>query len=187
MLEEEVIRSIFVSLIRLSDVRQKTSCSHCRPRVWSDVLTTRGFVMRASYSALLLIVLVTLAAAGCSTPGAQGTTPPAGGGGGRGGGGAGGPVPVTVGRAVQKPVPLTIEVIGIKGARSFSPNPESIAAGQMVVWHNGDIETHHVVLDDRSVDTGNLRPGAWSAPMPIGTAGPYHCTIHPSMVGTISR
>src|SRR5438309_11041168 len=68
--------------------------------------------MRASYSALLLIVLVTLAAAGCSTPGAQGTTPPAGGGGGRGGGGAGGPVPVTVGRAVQKPVPLTIEVIG---------------------------------------------------------------------------
>src|SRR4051812_12264026 len=67
--------------------------------------------MRASYLALPLIVLVTLAAAGCSTPGAQGTTPPAGGGGGRGGGG-GGPVPVTVGRATQKPVPLTIEVIG---------------------------------------------------------------------------
>jgi len=83
--------------------------------------------------------------------------------------------------------PITIEVIGINGARSFSPNPETIPAGQPVVWHNEDIETHHIVLDDRSVDTGTLRPGASSAPMPIGTSGPYHCTIHPSMVGTIAR
>ena len=83
--------------------------------------------------------------------------------------------------------PITIEVIGINGTRSFSPNPKSIPAVHPVIWHNEDIETHHIVLDDGSVDTGALRPGASSAPMPIGTAGRYHCTIHPSMVGTITR
>jgi plastocyanin len=82
---------------------------------------------------------------------------------------------------------VTIDVVAINGAQSYSPNPASVPAGQLVVWHNIDKETHRVVLDDRSVDTGNLAPGASSAPMPIGTAGPYHCTIHPEMVGTITR
>jgi plastocyanin len=82
---------------------------------------------------------------------------------------------------------VTINVVAINGGQSYSPNPASVPAGQLVVWHNIDKETHRVVLDDRSVDTGNLAPGASSAPMPIGTAGPYHCTIHPEMVGTITR
>jgi len=84
---------------------------------------------------------------------------------------------------------ITIDILGINGARSFSPNPASVPAGQLVIWHNRDIQTHRVVLNDRSVDTGNLAPGASSAPMPmpIGTPGPYHCTIHPVMVGTITR
>jgi plastocyanin len=83
--------------------------------------------------------------------------------------------------------PITIDVLGIHGARSFSPNPESLPEGQMVIWHNLDIYTHHIVLDDRSVDSGDLRPGASTEPMPIGAPGSYHCTIHPEMVGTITR
>jgi plastocyanin len=83
--------------------------------------------------------------------------------------------------------PITVDVLGINGARSFSPNPAALPDGQMVVWHNLDIYTHHIVLDDHSVDTGDLRPGASSALIPLGTAGPYHCTIHPEMVGTITR
>ena len=82
---------------------------------------------------------------------------------------------------------VPIDVVAINGAQSYSPNPASVPAGQMVVWHNIDKETHRIVLDDRSVDTGNLAPGASSAPMPIGAVGPYHCTIHPEMVGTITR
>jgi len=82
-----------------------------------------------------------------------------------------------------------IDILGINGARSFSPNPANVPADQLVIWHNRDVQTHRVVLDDRSVDTGNLAPGASSAPMtmPIGTPGPYHCTIHPVMVGAITR
>ena len=83
--------------------------------------------------------------------------------------------------------PITVEVLGIHGGRSFSPNPSTLPEGQMVIWHNLDIYTHHVLLDNGSVDTGELRPGASSAPMPIGTPGSYHCTIHPAMVGTITR
>ena len=39
--------------------------------------------------------------------------------------------------------------------------------------------------DCRSIDTGNLDPGAFSSPMSLAATGPYHCTIHPVMVGTI--
>jgi plastocyanin len=57
----------------------------------------------------------------------------------------------------------------------------------MVVWHNTDRVTHRVVLNDRSLDTGDLGPGASSQPMSINAGGgPYHCSIHPSMVGTIN-
>jgi plastocyanin len=78
-----------------------------------------------------------------------------------------------------------IDVVAINGSQSFSPNPSTIPAGQMVVWHNVDTITHRVVMDDRSIDTGNLDPGAFSAPMFLEATGSYHCTIHPVMVGTI--
>lgn len=81
---------------------------------------------------------------------------------------------------------VTISVVGINGAQSFSPNPATLPAGQMVVWHNIDSVVHHVVLNSGSLDTGDIAPGASSQPMSINTGGgPYHCSIHPSMVGTI--
>jgi plastocyanin len=81
---------------------------------------------------------------------------------------------------------VTINVVGINGAQSFSPNPATLPAGQMVVWHNIDSITHRVVLNDGTLDTGDLGPGASSQPMSINNGGgPYHCSIHPVMVGTI--
>jgi plastocyanin len=82
---------------------------------------------------------------------------------------------------------LTISIVGIDGSMSFSPNPASVPAGQIVVWHNVDGVTHRVVLNDGSVDTGNLDPGAFSSPMVLGSVGGYHCSIHPVMVGTATR
>jgi plastocyanin len=81
---------------------------------------------------------------------------------------------------------VTITVVGINGAQSFSPNPATLPAGQTVVWHNIDSITHRVVLNDGTLDTGNIGPGASSQPMAINNGGgPYHCSIHPVMVGTI--
>ena len=84
---------------------------------------------------------------------------------------------------------VTINVVAINGAQSFSPNPATLPAGQMVIWHNVDGVTHHVVLNDRSVDTGDLGPGVSSQPMAIGATGggQYHCSIHPVMIGSINR
>jgi plastocyanin len=83
---------------------------------------------------------------------------------------------------------VTIDVVAINGAQSFSPNPATLPAGQMVVWHNVDSTTHRLVLNDLSVDTGNLAPGASSQPMTIGAAGgQYHCSIHPEMIGSLNQ
>jgi plastocyanin len=81
---------------------------------------------------------------------------------------------------------VTISVVADNGVQSFSPNPATLPAGQTVVWRNVDNVTHRMVLDAGSGDTGNLAPGASSQPMSINAGGgPYHCSIHPSMVGTI--
>jgi plastocyanin len=83
---------------------------------------------------------------------------------------------------------VTISVVAVNGAQSFSPNPATLPAGQVIVWRNVDTITHRVVLNDRSVDTGDLAPGASSQPMAIAAAGgQYHCSIHPVMVGSINQ
>ena len=83
---------------------------------------------------------------------------------------------------------VTVNIVGINGALSFSPNPATLPAGQMIVWHNVDVFTHHVVLNDGSLNTGNLDPGTYSQPMTLNpTGGQYHCSIHPVMIGSINQ
>ena len=60
-----------------------------------------------------------------------------------------------------------------------------MAAGETVVWHNVDTETHRVVLDDRQFDTGDIAPGRFSQAMTLPAPRPYHCSIHPDMTGTL--
>jgi plastocyanin len=110
---------------------------------------------------LLICVLATAACCGCSN-----ATP------------ANPDQPITTG-------PITIDILGVNGARSFSPNPATLQPGQIVVWHNLDIYTHHVVLDDRTLDAGTIEPGHFSATTILPAPGPYHCSIHPSMTGAI--
>jgi plastocyanin len=82
---------------------------------------------------------------------------------------------------------VTVNVVAINGAQSFSPNPATLPTGQRIVWHNIDTITHRVVLNDGSLDSGNLAPGTSSAPMTIPSAGAaYHCSIHPEMVGSVN-
>jgi plastocyanin len=101
-------------------------------------------------------------------------------------GGYGSSSPTTPSNAsAPPPGAITINVVGINGAQSFSPNPATVPAGQMVVWHNIDSTTHRVVLDDGELDTGNIAPGAFSQPMALVDPGSYHCSIHPPMVGTL--
>jgi plastocyanin len=100
-------------------------------------------------------------------------------------GGYGGPSPVDPGNASPPPNAIVINVVGINGAQSFSPNPGTVPNGKLVVWHNVDTITHRVVMNDGEVDTGNIAAGAFSAPQALAAPGPYHCTIHPPMVGSL--
>jgi plastocyanin len=82
---------------------------------------------------------------------------------------------------------VTITITGVRGQQSFSPNPATCTLGQTVVFKNADVVTHRVRLDDGSVDTGDIAPGATSAPQALGAVSkPYHCAIHPSMVGSLN-
>ncbi len=81
----------------------------------------------------------------------------------------------------------TINIVGDRGSQSFSPNPSSVAQGATFAWKNNDGVTHRIVMNDGSLDTGDITPGASSRALTLATnGGNYHCTIHPSMVGSIN-
>jgi plastocyanin len=84
------------------------------------------------------------------------------------------------------PGAVTITILRQNGAQSFSPNPSS-AGGQTVVFRNADTVVHRVRLNDGTVDTGDLAPGAISAPVQMPTGGThYHCPLHAGMVGSVN-
>lgn len=94
------------------------------------------------------------------------------------------PTPTTPGSG---PTTVTITITSNNGVQSFSPNPASIQNGQLVVWRNADTVTHRVVLNDGSLDTGDLPPGASSAAISwVAEAAQYHCSLHPTMVGSVN-
>ena len=79
----------------------------------------------------------------------------------------------------------TIAIMGQNGTQAFSPNPSTFA-GQTVVFRNNDTVPHRVVLNDGSVDTGDIAPGATSRSVTMPTAGAnYHCAVHPGMIGSV--
>jgi plastocyanin len=72
---------------------------------------------------------------------------------------------------------------------AFSPKSVKVAQGDTLQWHNTGTRPHTATQDAplSAFSTGNIAPGATSAGKVLNAAGtyPYHCTIHPTMVGTI--
>jgi len=84
--------------------------------------------------------------------------------------------------------PITISIVGVNGKLSFSPNPADVPSGRQVVFRNADKVAHRVLLDDRSVDTGEIAPGASSQSLALGgVSKAYHCSLHVSMVGSLNQ
>ena len=80
----------------------------------------------------------------------------------------------------------TITINGENGTQAFSPNPASFG-GQSVVFKNNDDITHRVILNDGTLDTGDIAPGATSRAVIMPATGTnYHCTIHPGMIGAVA-
>jgi plastocyanin len=72
------------------------------------------------------------------------------------------------------------------GSKAYNPSPVSVATGTTVTWTNNDGIVHTSTSDGSGWSSGILAPGA-SFAFTFQTAGTfaYHCTVHPSMVGTI--
>jgi len=85
------------------------------------------------------------------------------------------------------PADITITITGINGSSSFSPNPANVVIGQTVSWVNNGGTTHTATADGGTFATGNIGNGSTSTPITITALGDlgYHCSIHPSMVGTL--
>lgn len=69
---------------------------------------------------------------------------------------------------------------------SFSPKTLIVKAGDKVTWTNQDSMGHSATADERSFDTGVFNNGETKS-ITFGKAGSfaYHCSVHPSMTGTV--
>jgi plastocyanin len=69
---------------------------------------------------------------------------------------------------------------------AYSPSPVRLAPGSSVTWINNDNTAHTSTADGGAWNSGQIAPGR-TFTRTFATAGsfPYHCTIHPGMVGTI--
>jgi plastocyanin len=102
------------------------------------------------------------------------------------GGGSSNPSSPSSQPPTSQPTTATIDIVGQNGMQAFSPNPASFG-GQMVVFRNTHNVPHRVVLNDGSVDTGDIAPGATSRAVQMPGGGTnYHCSLHPGMIGSVS-
>ncbi len=69
---------------------------------------------------------------------------------------------------------------------AFGTNPLNVAAGSTVVWQNGDNTSHNAIADNGAFTVSSIRSGGQGS-FRFASPGsfPYHCGIHPNMVGTI--
>lgn len=69
---------------------------------------------------------------------------------------------------------------------AFSPATLTVKVGDKVTWTNQDSVGHSATADDNSFDTSVIAQGQ-SGSTTFNKAGTYtyHCSVHPSMHGTI--
>jgi plastocyanin len=88
--------------------------------------------------------------------------------------------------AMPTPLQVIVNIVSSFGSTAFMPNPTMANMGDQIVFTNTDLVMHHIVLDD-GTDLGEVQPGQSSAPVSLMTpTATYHCTIHPTMVGSIN-
>jgi len=123
--------------------------------------------MRSPFS-LAAILLAAVAASQCSSGNDQNATP------------------ATPTAPANTPTAVTVSIVGTNGNKSYVPNPVATASGEQIVFKNNDSVVHRIMMDDGSIDFGNISPGSSSSAKSVGAGGNFHCTIHPSMVGSIN-
>jgi plastocyanin len=133
--------------------------SHRHPVPWRTSRNAKTWKLALAMAGALIAASCGSSGGGGSTPTSP-TTPPAGGGGG--------------GAATN----VTITITGQGGTLAFTPNPATIAPGQMVVFKNNDTVAHHVMLDDGTVQTPDIRAGRDERAGRDGERRRQHVSLH---------
>jgi plastocyanin len=69
---------------------------------------------------------------------------------------------------------------------AFNPSSITISVNTTIKWTNKDGVAHTVTSNNGVFDSGNISAnGTYSHQFTTAGTYPYHCTIHPSMTGTI--
>jgi plastocyanin len=72
------------------------------------------------------------------------------------------------------------------GRAAFNPGDVMIDAGTTVTWKNADAVAHTSTSDGSGWNSGSVAPGGqFSQAFPTTGTFPYHCAIHPGMVGNV--
>ena len=133
---------------------------------------------RLATTFLILASALAFAACGASGSGSGGSTPPE----------ASAPAASDGGSTAACVVASGAgDVAGTIADNTFDPADVTATVGQVVAFTNQDSVPHTFTLDDGSCDTGQIANGAAGA-IQFDAAGsyPFHCTVHPSMKGTVT-
>jgi plastocyanin len=70
----------------------------------------------------------------------------------------------------------------------FTPDDVEVSVGGSVVWVNNSGVVHNVIFDDTKVASSKLFYDGEKFQTEFSTAGvfSYHCSVHPTMKGTVS-
>ena len=91
------------------------------------------------------------------------------------------PPPTSISATVSIPVGAAL-----LGTRAYVANPVTIAPGGTVRWTNDDTVAHTSTSNSAVWNSGNVNPGGhFDVTFPTAGTFPYHCAIHPGMVGTV--
>ncbi len=85
------------------------------------------------------------------------------------------------------PGPTGSNAVNISGF-AFVPATITIKVGEKVTWTNKDSASHTVTSDDGGFASSGTLSQNKTYSVTFGTAGtfPYHCSIHPTMTGTVT-
>ncbi|HMF93126.1 MAG TPA: plastocyanin/azurin family copper-binding protein [Vicinamibacterales bacterium] len=101
------------------------------------------------------------------------------------------PTPSTPPSTATPPSTQTTSVSIPQGASlltltAFNPNPVTVSVGTTVRWTNTDSVAHTSTADGSAWNSGTLAAGAhFDFTFQATGTFPYHCAIHPGMVGSI--
>ncbi len=96
------------------------------------------------------------------------------------------PGPATTAVAIQTPAASAANQIRIQDF-SFTPPTLNVTVGTQVSWTNTGPSNHTVTANDGSFDSSTIQRNA-SFNFTFSKAGTfaYHCSIHPTMLGTVT-